>query len=83
MVKCGKTRCKCAQGQLHGPYFYRVSWLRKMRARLYIRREEVAEVAEACQNYRELQARLRQGRRVYSDFLHDARAVIHSLEIDR
>jgi hypothetical protein len=22
MVKCGKLRCKCTRGELHGPYFY-------------------------------------------------------------
>jgi len=22
MVKCGKERCKCTRGQLHGPYWY-------------------------------------------------------------
>ena len=23
MVRCGKARCKCARGELHGPFFYR------------------------------------------------------------
>lgn len=23
MVKCGKSGCKCASGELHGPYLYR------------------------------------------------------------
>jgi hypothetical protein len=23
LVKCGKASCRCAQGQLHGPYWYR------------------------------------------------------------
>jgi hypothetical protein len=22
MVRCGKERCKCAKGELHGPYWY-------------------------------------------------------------
>jgi hypothetical protein len=23
-AKCGRPDCRCAQGELHGPYFYRV-----------------------------------------------------------
>jgi len=27
--KCGKKNCKCQQGKLHGPYWWRVKYVRK------------------------------------------------------
>jgi hypothetical protein len=26
LVKCGKAKCKCASGELHGPYWYHYSY---------------------------------------------------------
>lgn len=43
--KCGKPSCKCAQGQLHGPYWYRRDQISgKVR---YIGRDLPAEIAAA------------------------------------
>jgi hypothetical protein len=35
-VKCGKKKCKCNKGKLHGPYWYAYSWNGKKLASTYI-----------------------------------------------
>ncbi len=75
-VRCGKKNCKCARGALHGPYFYHVTTDETVRSRRYIRRAEVVEVTQACQNHRELQAELLTGRRRYKLILAMARQIL-------
>jgi len=35
-VKCGKKKCKCTQGKLHGPYWYAYHWTGKKLKSTYI-----------------------------------------------
>lgn len=35
-VKCGKKKCKCNQGKLHGPYWYAYHWNGKKLTSTYI-----------------------------------------------
>lgn len=51
-VRCSKSNCKCARGDLHGPYFYLFRREgRKLRKR-YVRRSDVAAVREQCERAR-------------------------------
>jgi hypothetical protein len=51
-VKCGKPGCKCARGELHGPYFY-LFWRERGRLRkAYIRTGDLPHVLAAIHNYR-------------------------------
>lgn len=36
MVKCGKKKCKCTKGKLHGPYWYAYHWNGKKLISTYI-----------------------------------------------
>jgi hypothetical protein len=57
--RCGKRRCRCANGTLHGPYFYRF-WREDGRLRkAYVKPADLAAVQEACAAEREF---LRVGR---------------------
>ena len=38
-VKCGKKKCKCNQGKLHGPYWYAYRWNGKRLTSEYIGKE--------------------------------------------
>ena len=76
MVRCGKANCKCTRGELHGPYFYHVTTDETVRSRRYIPRAEVAVVAQACQEHRELQAQLLAGRKRYKLILAAARQIL-------
>lgn len=47
-MRCGKQNCRCARGQLHGPYHY-LFWREAGQLRkVYVRRADVAEVRAAC-----------------------------------
>lgn len=49
LVRCGKAGCRCAAGELHGPYHY-LFW-REGRGlkKLYVRRADVGRVRELCE----------------------------------
>lgn len=49
--KCNRANCKCRQGQLHGPYFYRFWRQEGKRFKEYIRKENVAVTKAACESY--------------------------------
>ena len=53
-IRCGKPNCRCAHGELHGPYWYRF-W-RDRHGRLhkeYVRKADVDVVRAACEARRE------------------------------
>jgi len=56
LVKCGKKKCKCNKGKLHGPYWYTYSWNGKKLSSTYLGKtlEELPSVntseQEAWQN---------------------------------
>ena len=53
-VRCGKPACRCARGELHGPYLYR-RWREGGRQRRqYVRRGDVQEVQAALAEWRRL-----------------------------
>ena len=57
-VRCGKPDCKCARGELHGPYWYRF-W-REDGCKLhkqYVRKADLEAVRAACAAYREEESR--------------------------
>ncbi len=57
MVRCGKPKCKCARGELHGPYFYHFARARNTLVKRYIKTKEVDDIRAACN------ARRQEGRR--------------------
>jgi uncharacterized protein DUF6788 len=77
-VRCGKTACGWATGRGHGPYFYRF-WREGERLRkVYVRRDQVADVAARCEARRQEHGSLQQGfrhRRALLPLLRDAERV--------
>lgn len=53
MVRCGKPNCKCAQGQLHGAYYYHFVRVGNRLRKRYLKPDEVETVSAACQARRE------------------------------
>lgn len=62
MVRCGKASCKCARGELHGPYFYRFVWEHGKQRKRYVRKEELQQIRAACTAYKN-EARIRRSQR--------------------
>ena len=46
--QCGKPNCRCADGELHGPYYYRYWREAGQLRKAYVPRRDVAEVMAAC-----------------------------------
>ena len=54
--KCGNRECRCARGELHGPYAYR-HWRENGRQRkAYVARDRVSEVMAGIERRRQLAA---------------------------
>jgi hypothetical protein len=79
MVKCGKANCKCANGKLHGPYFYHRTWADGQRMKRYIKPNDVEATRAACAAHRELQSTLRKGRAKHREMLSRARELFSLL----
>ena len=60
-VRCGKPNCKCAQGELHGPYCYRI-WRDEggKQHKEYVRRSDLEHVRPHVMHGSRNSARLRQ-----------------------
>jgi len=57
-VTCGKSGCRCARGQKHGPLYY-LYWKEQGKSRsLYVPRERVGELRRQIQNYRQFRKKL-------------------------
>jgi hypothetical protein len=60
-VRCGRPRCRCANGRLHGPYTYRF-WREGGRLRkAYVRPADLEGVHAACEARQNLRQQLRAG----------------------
>ncbi len=58
-VQCGKPNCKCADGELHGAYYYHFVRIGGQLKKRYIKASEVEQVKTACLKWqREQQKRI-------------------------
>jgi hypothetical protein len=60
MIRCGKTSCKCARGELHGPYFYHFARVDHTVVKRYVRKADVDRSRAACGAHREVERAHRQ-----------------------
>lgn len=58
-IRCGRARCKCASGELHGPYYYRFFRAGGRLHKRYVRRVDVASVETHCKARQEQSAYVR------------------------
>ena len=84
-VKCGKSQCKCAKGELHGPYFYHFLRINGKRKKRYIPPTLVKEMQADCKLFREDQRQFREEiRRANEEFrLWAAEIIAEGREINR
>lgn len=80
--RCGKPNCKCASGELHGPYYYRYQRVGDRIRKEYIPLAHVEEVRAACALYRKLQDELRDGRRPFQMLLSNLRAKLRDVNYE-
>lgn len=77
--RCGKRNCRCAGGQLHGPYFYRFGWKNGRQFKEYVRLADVSEIRQACLDYRNQRAELRRERQHFRGLLAALRQFEHEV----
>lgn len=74
-VRCGKPNCKCAKGFPHTA-FYHVWYADGQRFRKYIRKSQIKTLTYKCEQYRQLQIKLRAGRREHKQMLARAKVFL-------
>lgn len=72
-VRCGRPGCKCARGELHGPYWYRF-WREKGRQhKAYVRPADLERVRAACEARRARRRESREARAVVMGYFRALR----------
>jgi hypothetical protein len=51
-VRCGRSNCKCAKGELHGPYYLRRWQRRGKRCSQYVKKRDVFVTFKAVSQYK-------------------------------
>jgi hypothetical protein len=62
LVRCGKSNCKCARGELHGPYFYHFVRVNGALVKRYVKAKDAPTMRAACAAWRENDKQLREMR---------------------
>jgi hypothetical protein len=55
-VKCGRPNCKCAKGEMHGPYTYVRTYRGGKRRRVYVKSNNVSKLKETRSEHKESRA---------------------------
>ena len=61
LVRCGRPTCRCARGELHGPYYYRFFRHGGRLKKAYVKQADVARVRARCAARRRLRRELNAG----------------------
>jgi hypothetical protein len=80
-ARCGKANCRCANGQLHGPYYHRYQWHNGRMIKEYVRLADVEATRKACDAYRAMQAQIRASNRRFYSMLANLRSQLRELEL--
>jgi hypothetical protein len=72
-VKCGRSNCKCAKGELHGPYTYVRTYSGGERWRKYIKKSEKQAILADMSAYKQQRIEQRQARERNQEFAREMR----------
>ena len=59
-IRCGKTGCRCSQGELHGPYYYRIWREGATVHKVYVKSRDMESVKAACKAHKTLSGTLQE-----------------------
>lgn len=69
-IRCGKQGCRCQNGQLHGPYYYRIWREGKTVRKVYVKASDREAVKAACDAHKTLARSLRDARQARLRLTH-------------
>jgi hypothetical protein len=72
-ARCGRAGCRCARGQLHGPYAYRFFRQGNRLRKVYVPKALVDQVAAACNARRAFRRQIKVSWQEWRDLLADIR----------
>jgi len=75
-IRCGRSNCKCANGMLHGPYYYRFWYVGGRLHKSYVKKADIGAILAACSAYKQEQRALRLQMRVFMDEWRSMRALL-------
>ncbi len=75
-IRCGKLNCRCAQGKLHGPYFYMFYRFGGRLRKVYIKRQYV----DLCKEAYEAKRRNRRLLQKSAKLLHEFKTALKEFE---
>ncbi len=78
-ARCGKAGCRCARGELHGPYWYVFRRAGGRLRKTYLRTGEVEAARDACREWRDFQAYLLFNRRKTMAVFRQMRQVLRDM----
>jgi hypothetical protein len=55
MVRCGRSNCKCARGELHGPYYYHFTRIAGVLNKRYVKAADVSRLREVYDTRRAIE----------------------------
>ena len=79
-VRCGKSNCKCAKGFPHTA-FYHVWYADGQRFRKYVRKSQIETLRRKCEQYRQLQIKIRAGRRQHKQMIANVKEFLRTFQL--
>ena len=79
-IRCGTKGCRCARGDLHGPYYYRFFWAGGKLKKRYVRLGDVETETAACEARQLREKRRRAARRTNRALIRDMRRRLQKVE---
>ncbi len=79
-VKCGYEGCKCASGELHGPFYYRFFWAEGKIQKSYVRLPDLEATRSAYRRRQERERTDRLQRDADLQHMRDFKALVRDLE---
>jgi hypothetical protein len=79
-VRCGKSNCKCADGELHGAYFYHFVRIGGQLKKRYIKASEVEQVKAACLKWQREQKKRIAASKINWQLLREIREQLGEIE---
>ena len=81
-VKCGAGGCRCARGELHGPYWYLLWWEHGRTRKRYVPPAELDAIRAAILARRERERARREKHRHFVEMWRKAKAYLREVERD-